>query len=78
MAQLWGGRFTKETEQKVFDFNASLSYDKLLYKQDIAGSMAHAKMLAKQGIISAEEGDAIGKGLEQILKEICLKEVHVY
>ncbi len=70
MAQLWGGRFTKETEQKVFDFNASLSFDKLLYKQDIAGSMAHAKMLAKQGIISAEEGDAIGKGLEQILKEI--------
>ncbi len=49
MAQLWGGRFTKETDQLVYNFNASLSFDQKLYKQDITGSMAHAAMLAKQG-----------------------------
>ena len=49
--KLWGGRFTKETDQLVNDFNASISVDKRLYKQDIEGSVAHSKMLGKQGII---------------------------
>ena len=55
MAQLWGGRFTKETDQLVYDFNASLSFDKRLYAQDIRGSRAHAAMLAKQGILTEAE-----------------------
>ena len=55
MAQLWGGRFTKETDKLVYNFNASLSFDSKLYKQDITGSMAHASMLAKQGIIEEQE-----------------------
>ena len=59
MAQLWGGRFTKETAQEVYDFNASISFDKRLYKQDIRGSIAHATMLGKQGIIPAKDADAI-------------------
>lgn len=50
MAQLWGGRFTKETDKLVYNFNASISFDQKFYKQDIKGSMAHVKMLAKQGI----------------------------
>ena len=54
MAQLWGGRFTKETDQLVYNFNASLGFDQKLYKQDITGSMAHASMLAKQGILTEE------------------------
>ena len=61
MAQLWGGRFTKETDKLVYNFNASLSFDSKLYKQDITGSMAHASMLAKQGII--EEQEKAGKAL---------------
>ena len=48
--KLWGGRFTKETDDLVFNFNESLSFDRKLYKQDITGSIAHAKMLGKQGI----------------------------
>ena len=59
MAQLWGGRFTKETDQLVYNFNASISFDKKFYRQDIQGSMAHAKMLTKQGILSAEDGAKI-------------------
>ena len=55
MAQLWGGRFTKETDQLVYNFNASISFDKRFYAQDITGSIAHVTMLAKQGILSAEE-----------------------
>ena len=50
MAQLWGGRFTKETDKLVYNFNASISFDQKFYKQDIKGSMAHVKMLAKHGI----------------------------
>ncbi len=64
MAQLWGGRFTKETDQLVYNFNASLSFDNKLYKQDITGSMAHASMLAKQGIITEEEKETILAGLK--------------
>ena len=55
MAQLWGGRFTKETDQLVYNFNASISFDKRFYEQDIRGSIAHVTMLAKQGILTEEE-----------------------
>ncbi len=68
--KLWGGRFTKEEDQAVHAFNESLSFDRRLYRQDITGSIAHAKMLAKQGIVTAEDRDAIVAGLEGILKEI--------
>ena len=55
MAQLWGGRFTKETDQLVYNFNASISFDKRFYEQDIRGSIAHVTMLAKQGILTEDE-----------------------
>ncbi len=70
MAQLWGGRFTKATEQKVFDFNASIHFDKNLFPQDIEGSIAHAVMLGKQGILTTEEKDAIVKGLAGIREDV--------
>ncbi len=70
MAQLWGGRFTKETDQLVYNFNASISFDKKLYRQDINGSMAHVKMLAKQGILTEGERDGILEGLEGILTDV--------
>ena len=70
MAQLWGGRFTKETDKLVYNFNASLSFDSKLYKQDITGSMAHASMLAKQGIIEEQEKEEILKCLKSILEDI--------
>ena len=68
--KLWGGRFTQETDKLVNDFNASISFDKRLYKQDITGSLAHVKMLAKQGILTESEKDDIVKGLTGILKDI--------
>ena len=52
MAQLWGGRFTKETDKLVYNFNASINFDKKLYKQDMEGSIAHVKMLASVGILT--------------------------
>ena len=70
MAQLWGGRFTKETDQLVYNFNASISFDKKFYRQDMEGSMAHVKMLAKQGILTEDERDQILKGLEGILEDV--------
>lgn len=70
MAQLWGGRFTKETEAQVYDFNASISFDKRLYKQDITGSIAHVEMLAKQGILTTAEKDELITALKEILAEI--------
>ncbi len=70
MADLWGGRFTKATDQDVFDFNASISFDERLYKHDIIGSIAHVKMLGKQGIITKEEATLIKKGLKGILLDI--------
>ena len=70
MAQLWGGRFTKETDKDVYLFNASIGFDKRLYAEDIAGSIAHASMLAAQGIISVEEKDSIVNGLEKIKEGI--------
>ena len=70
MADLWGGRFTKDTERMVYEFNASINFDKKLYKQDIQGSMAHVKMLAKQGILSEADRDVILKGLQSILEDV--------
>lgn len=70
MAQLWGGRFTKETDKMVYEFNASITFDQRLYEQDIQGSIAHASMLAKQGILTKEEKRAITDGLEQILEDV--------
>ena len=65
--KLWAGRFTKETDDRVNTFNSSLSFDCRMYKHDIKGSMAHAKMLGKCGIIPMEDVDAILKGIgEQI------------
>lgn len=68
--KLWSGRFTKETDKGVEAFTSSIEFDKRLYKHDIAGSIAHAKMLAKTGIILQEEGEQIITGLEEIQKEI--------
>ena len=68
--KLWGGRFTKGTDKVVEDFHSSISFDQRLYRQDIKGSMAHAAMLGKRGIISIEEADKIISGLREILTEI--------
>lgn len=70
MAQLWGGRFTKETDKLVYNFNASITFDQKFFKQDIKGSMAHSKMLAKQGIISNEELEQILSGLNSIYEDV--------
>ena len=70
MAQLWGGRFTKETDQLVYNFNASISFDKKFYAQDIRGSIAHVTMLAKQGILTEDEKIQIVNGLQDILADI--------
>ena len=70
MAQLWGGRFTKETDQLVYNFNASISFDQKFYKQDIEGSIAHVRMLGKQGILTQEEMQAIVSCLQEILADV--------
>ena len=70
MAQLWGGRFTKETDKLVYNFNASISFDRKFFGQDIEGSIAHVIMLAKQGILTKDEKDAILKGLTGIRKDV--------
>ena len=70
MAQLWGGRFTKETDKLVYNFNASISFDKKFYRQDMEGSMAHVKMLAAAGILTEEERDDILRGIEGILSDV--------
>lgn len=70
MAQLWGGRFTKETDQLVYRFNASITFDQKFYKQDIEGSIAHVKMLAKQGILTEAERDDMVRALEEIKSEV--------
>mgnify|MGYP004540709027 CR=1 FL=1 len=70
MAQLWGGRFTKETDQLVYNFNASITFDQKFYKQDIEGSIAHVCMLGKQGILTKEEMQAIVKTLDEIRTEV--------
>jgi len=68
--KLWGGRFQKETDRLVEDFHSSISFDQRLYKQDIIGSIAHAEMLGKIGLLSFEETKALVKGLEELLVEI--------
>lgn len=70
MAQLWGGRFTKQTDQLVFDFNASITFDKRLFHEDVTGSIVHATMLAKQGILTEEEKKSIIEGLTGILEDV--------
>ena len=68
--KLWSGRFGKDTDALVNDFNASIQFDQRLYKEDITGSMAHAKMLGATGIISAADAEAIVAGLQSILADI--------
>jgi len=68
--KLWGGRFIKETNQLVHEFNQSISFDQRFYKQDIEGSIAHVTMLAKQGIITDEDRDTIIEGLKSIKDDI--------
>ena len=67
--QLWGGRFSKSTDEMINDFQASIDFDKRMYAEDIAGSIAHATMLAKVGIISEADRDAIIAGLKDIYVE---------
>ena len=70
MAQLWGGRFTKETDQLVYQFNASISFDKKFYRQDMEGSIAHVKMLGKQGILTQQETKDLVAAIKEILQEV--------
>ena len=70
MAKLWGGRFRKSTDTKGDDFNSSIRFDKRMYRQDIKGSIAHASMLGKQGIIPQEDADKIVSELKNILEDI--------
>ncbi len=70
MAQLWGGRFTKETDQLVYRFNASIAFDQKFLKQDIEGSMAHVGMLGRQGILTQEEAGSLIRELKRILAEV--------
>ncbi len=70
MAQLWGGRFTKATDRTVYDFNASIRFDRRLFHEDIEGSMAHVTMLARQKILTERERDEILKGLSGIREDV--------
>ena len=70
MAQFWGGRFTKETDKLVYNFNASISFDQKFYAQDIRGSIAHVTMLQKQGILTKEEKESIIEGLKGIQADV--------
>lgn len=70
MAQLWGGRFTKETDQLVYNFNASIAFDQKFFHQDVRGSVAHVTMLAAVGILTEAERDSIIRGLEEIVKDV--------
>ncbi|MBR0341446.1 MAG: argininosuccinate lyase [Oscillospiraceae bacterium] len=70
MAQLWGGRFTKDTDELVYRFNASIGFDRKFYRQDMEGSIAHARMLAEVGLLTAEECRQITEGIEGILADV--------
>jgi argininosuccinate lyase len=70
MAQLWGGRFTKETDKLVYNFNASISFDQKFFKQDVQGSKAHVKMLAAKHILTEDERDQILAGLDSIVNDV--------
>ena len=76
MAKLWGGRFTKNTDAFAEGFHSSISFDSRMYKEDIKGSTAHAKMLVRQGILSKEDGEAIVNGLAAIFSDIEEGKVH--
>ena len=77
MAQLWGRSFHKETDQLVYKFNASISFDQRFYEQDIKGSMAHVTMLAKQGILTDAEKETIITGLQGILDDVKSGELEI-
>ena len=77
MAQLWGGRFTKPTDEKVYAFNASIGFDKRMLRQDICGSIAHARMLGKQGIISTEDAEKIETGLKGIYEDVLAGKIEI-
>ncbi|WP_432736164.1 argininosuccinate lyase [Maridesulfovibrio sp. FT414] len=68
--KLWGGRFAQKTAASVEDYTESVSFDRNLYREDIAGSQAHARMLAEQGVLTADEAETLVKGLDQVLDEI--------
>ena len=68
--KLWGGRFSAKTDKKVDDFNSSIRFDQRMYASDIEGSIAHATMLGKQGIIPSEDADLIVKTLKEIKADI--------
>ena len=70
MAQLWGGRFTKETDKLVYNFNASIGFDQKFFKQDVEGSRAHVKMLGSVGILTEDEVETILKGLDSIYNDV--------
>ena len=70
MASLWGGRFEKDMDEIVKEFNASIFFDQRMYNEDIDGSIAHVTMLGKQGIVTEEEAQQIIGGLEEIRSEI--------
>jgi len=70
MAQLWGGRFTKETDKLVYNFNASISFDQKFYEEDIDGSIAHVTMLAAVGILTEQEKEDIVRTLKEIKAEV--------
>ncbi|MBS7175520.1 MAG: argininosuccinate lyase, partial [Clostridiales bacterium] len=70
MAKMWAGRFKKEVDEKVNDFNSSIAFDHVMYRHDIEGSIAHATMLGTQGIIDPAEADAIVEGLRGILSDL--------
>ena len=86
MTKLWGGRFTRDTDASVEEFTSSISFDQRLYRQDILGSMAHARMLGRCGIITQAETETIISGLASILAdieagnfsfEIALEDIHM-
>ena len=68
--KLWSGRFGKDTDALVNDFNASISFDQRLYREDIAGSIAHAAMLADCGVISREDAEALVEGLRAAKEQL--------
>ena len=68
--KLWKGRFAKASTSSADEFNASIGFDQRMYREDITGSIAHAKMLGKQGILTQEESDLIVKTLQEILADI--------
>ena len=65
MTKLWGGRFTRDTDASVEEFTSSISFDQRMYRQDILGSMAHARMLGKRGVLTGEEAERMVEGVTE-------------